>query len=291
MGMPSGTASIRNRPRVAAAKVWSFTASARNSANSIADTVADVAPSRYGLRSSTSGCVFPADISHTVEPGGTGPGVRRNVCVRYPASPWYSVHGSPFTVTSIGTVLATRSVTLRNELPGTVQEVLLPPGQIVEAGTVLVRLDVSVEQAEMEAHRAEVTLAQALLDRSQKASENGAVSDVEVDRARAERDVALAGMDRIQAPPGIDLHDRRRSAAGQRAGGRDVGDEHDLADGLGAGAGDSEGDLSSRGGVDRAAQPEVFEGEGHGHAGQDGRRQGGERDPKLGGGRCHTFTA
>jgi multidrug resistance efflux pump len=70
------------------------------------------------------------------------------------------------TITSIGTVLATRSVTLRNELPGTVQEVTLPPGRIVEAGTVLVRLDVSVEQAEMEAHRAEVTLAQALLDRS-----------------------------------------------------------------------------------------------------------------------------
>ena len=41
------------------------------------------------------------------------------------------------TTTSIGTVLALRSVELRNELPGTVRHVALRPGQIVEAGTVL----------------------------------------------------------------------------------------------------------------------------------------------------------
>ena len=39
------------------------------------------------------------------------------------------------TTTSIGTVLALRSITLRNELPGTVRQVGLTPGQIVEAGT------------------------------------------------------------------------------------------------------------------------------------------------------------
>jgi membrane fusion protein, multidrug efflux system len=46
------------------------------------------------------------------------------------------------TATSIGTVLALRSITLRNELPGTVDQVRFTPGQIVEAGTVLVALDV-----------------------------------------------------------------------------------------------------------------------------------------------------
>lgn len=44
------------------------------------------------------------------------------------------------TTTSIGTVLALRSVTLRNELPGTVREVMLTPGQVVEAGALLVAL-------------------------------------------------------------------------------------------------------------------------------------------------------
>ncbi|HEX5043628.1 MAG TPA: efflux RND transporter periplasmic adaptor subunit [Candidatus Polarisedimenticolaceae bacterium] len=102
-------------------------------------------------------------------------------------------------VTAIGTVLATRSVTLRNELAGTVRQVALVPGAIVPAGTVLVALDVSVEQAELAALKARAVLAETLLERNQQASANHAVSDVEVDRARAERDVALAEMARTEA--------------------------------------------------------------------------------------------
>ena len=59
------------------------------------------------------------------------------------------------TATSIGTVLALRSITLRNELPGTVRYVSLTPGQIVDAGMVLVALDVSVEEAELKAQEAQ----------------------------------------------------------------------------------------------------------------------------------------
>jgi membrane fusion protein (multidrug efflux system) len=103
------------------------------------------------------------------------------------------------TVSAIGTVLATRSVTLRNELAGTVREAALQSGQIVGAGTVLVRLDVSVEEAEMAAQRAQATLAQTLLDRNQQASQTHAVSASEVDRAKAERDVALAQIARTEA--------------------------------------------------------------------------------------------
>ena len=102
-------------------------------------------------------------------------------------------------VTAIGTVLATRSVTLQNEVPGTVRDVSLTPGQIVEPGTVLVRLDVSVEEAELAAQEAQAALAQTLLDRNEKASQTRAVSASEVDRARAERDVALAQIARTKA--------------------------------------------------------------------------------------------
>src|SRR6187397_2986488 len=42
--------------------------------------------------------------------------------------------------TSIGTVLALQSVTLRNEVAGTVRQVALTPGRIVERGTVLIAL-------------------------------------------------------------------------------------------------------------------------------------------------------
>jgi membrane fusion protein, multidrug efflux system len=103
------------------------------------------------------------------------------------------------TATSIGTVIALRSITLRNELPGTVRQVLFTPGQVVEGGTVLVTLDVSVEEAELKAQEAQAVVAETLLRRVQRASENRAASEAEVDRARADRDVALAQIARIKA--------------------------------------------------------------------------------------------
>ncbi len=103
------------------------------------------------------------------------------------------------TTTSIGTVIALRSITLRNELPGTVRQVMLTPGQIVDARTVLVALDISVEEAELKAQEAQAVLAETTLDRMHRARQNRAVSEMEADRARAERDVALAQIARTKA--------------------------------------------------------------------------------------------
>ncbi|BCA55269.1 putative RND efflux system, membrane fusion protein [Nitrospira sp. KM1] len=101
--------------------------------------------------------------------------------------------------TSIGTVLALRSISLRNELPGTVKEVTLTPGQIVEKGTVLVALDVSVEEADLKAQQAQAALAQAVLKRRQHLRQDLATAQEEVDRARADLDVALAQIARTKA--------------------------------------------------------------------------------------------
>lgn len=103
------------------------------------------------------------------------------------------------TTTAIGTVLALRSITLRNELPGTVRHVSLTPGQIVEAGTVLVALDVSVEEAELQAQEAQVDLAETTLQRLVRLREHQATSQEEVDQARAQRDVARAQIARTRA--------------------------------------------------------------------------------------------
>lgn len=103
------------------------------------------------------------------------------------------------TTTAIGTVVALRSITLHNELPGTVAEVALTPGAIVEEGTVLVALDVAVEQAELRAQEARAALAETMLGRMQRASEKSAASAVDVDRALSERDVAKAEVARIKA--------------------------------------------------------------------------------------------
>lgn len=101
--------------------------------------------------------------------------------------------------TSIGTVLALRSITLQNELPGTVRDVRLTPGQIVEAGMVLVALDVSVEEAELKAQEAQAALAKTVLDRRQNLNHEMATTQEEVDRARADLDVARAQIARTKA--------------------------------------------------------------------------------------------
>ena len=103
------------------------------------------------------------------------------------------------TTTSIGTVLALRSISLRNELAGTVRDVRLNPGQIVEAGTVLVALDVSVEDAELKAQEAQAALAKTVLDRRQNLNHEMATTQEEIDRARADLDVARAQIARTKA--------------------------------------------------------------------------------------------
>jgi membrane fusion protein, multidrug efflux system len=103
------------------------------------------------------------------------------------------------TTTSIGTVVATRSISLRNELPGTVREVHLVPGRVVESGTVLVALDVSVEEAELRALEARAALAGTTLGRLQRMAERRAISEIELDNAQAELDVALADVERTRA--------------------------------------------------------------------------------------------
>src|SRR4051812_15661312 len=101
--------------------------------------------------------------------------------------------------TAIGTVIAPQSITLRNEVPGTVHFVGLQPGQVVNAGAVLVALDVSVETAELHAQEAQARLAGTSLERLERMTARGAASAMELDNARAERDVALAQVARTRA--------------------------------------------------------------------------------------------
>jgi len=101
--------------------------------------------------------------------------------------------------TAVGTVLALRSITLRNELPGTVRRVRLSPGQIVDSGTVLVALDVDVEQADLHAQLAQVELARTTVERLERLMKSQAVSQEELDRAVAERAVAEAQVERTRA--------------------------------------------------------------------------------------------
>lgn len=112
-----------------------------------------------------------------------------------------AVGSRPYTKTStaIGTVRALRSITLQNELPGTVHTVHLETGQVVEPGALLVELDVAVEQAQLQAQQAEARLAETMLGRMERALESQGASAADVDRARAERDMAVANVRRLEA--------------------------------------------------------------------------------------------
>src|SRR2546430_3795601 len=103
------------------------------------------------------------------------------------------------TTRAVGPILALNSITLRNELAGTVRQVALVPGQIVETGAVLVALDVSVEEAELQAQQAQADLAATSLARLEVLREAQATSQEEVDQARAARDIALAQLARTRA--------------------------------------------------------------------------------------------
>ena len=103
------------------------------------------------------------------------------------------------TTTSIGTILALRSITLRNELAGTVRQVRLIPGQIVETGSLLVMLDVAVEEAELKAQEAQAALAKRVLERRHHLRQDLATAEEEVDRAGADLNVAMAQIARTKA--------------------------------------------------------------------------------------------
>src|SRR5258708_3413031 len=131
---------------------------------------------------------FPNDysVSAAVSPEDAGavtrqerePAMNRSKIVRVPG--W--VGATALLITAVGTVLALRSVTLRNELAGAVRQVRLAPDQVVEPGTVLVALDVSVETASLRAEEARAALTETTLLRLQKLLEHNAVSAEEVDR-------------------------------------------------------------------------------------------------------------
>ncbi|MFM9995556.1 MAG: efflux RND transporter periplasmic adaptor subunit [Phycisphaerales bacterium] len=106
----------------------------------------------------------------------------------------------------MGTVIARRSVTVRNELVGTVTFVGFDSGSIVEAGQVVLKQDDRVDRAALEAARAAVRVAEASIvqadsrivlaeaewERMSSALAGRAVVDLELTRSRAALDSARA---------------------------------------------------------------------------------------------------
>ncbi len=113
----------------------------------------------------------------------------------------------------VGTVIAIRSVTVRNELPGVVNAVGFDSGAVVEAGQTLLALDDSTDRADLAAAAANVRvseaqvrsadsrieLAQLEVQRLKAAVAGRAVVELELDRAQTELATAQSERERWAA--------------------------------------------------------------------------------------------
>lgn len=102
-------------------------------------------------------------------------------------------------VSTLGEIIAPRSVELRNELAGQVVAVNLAPGSRFAKGDLLIQLDVSEETARHQAALARAELARLSLKRQQALFNRGSASQDQLDQARAERDIAEADARQLAA--------------------------------------------------------------------------------------------
>jgi len=101
--------------------------------------------------------------------------------------------------TTVGTILAPRSVQLRTEVVGTVSEMTFEPGQIVDADQTLLKLDTSVEEAQLAGAQAAMKIAESTLNRSKQAADVRAISELELEQAAAILSQAKADVMRLKA--------------------------------------------------------------------------------------------
>lgn len=87
---------------------------------------------------------------------------------------------------SVGTILAPRSITVNNELPGTVSEVLFQPGSLVEAGAVLLRQDITVEAAQLKAAEAREAFTKSTFERNKSMAESAAITKSELEERESQ---------------------------------------------------------------------------------------------------------
>ncbi len=106
------------------------------------------------------------------------------------------------TMNAIGSVVAVQGVTVTPEIEGTVSEIAFESGALVQKGDLLVRLDTSLEDAQLRATVAQADLARLNADRSRKLFADKTISQADLDTAEATLKQTLADADAIRATIG-----------------------------------------------------------------------------------------
>jgi membrane fusion protein (multidrug efflux system) len=101
------------------------------------------------------------------------------------------------TITAVGSLRSDESITVRPEVAGRVSAILFQEGQRVPKGALLIRLDASVNEADVQQARANLKLAQSKFDRAVDLAKSNFISSQARDEAEnnlrvAEAAVALA---------------------------------------------------------------------------------------------------
>lgn len=102
-------------------------------------------------------------------------------------------------IEAIGTANAAQGVDLTVETAGVVKEILFQPNQQIEGGTLLLRLDDVVQQADVVAAKTSADLERANLARAQELQGRGIQAESTLDQSRAAAEAAEAQLARAEA--------------------------------------------------------------------------------------------
>jgi membrane fusion protein (multidrug efflux system) len=100
----------------------------------------------------------------------------------------------PETITAVGSLRSDESVTLRPEIAGRITEILFEEGTPVSKGETLVRLDPSINLAEVRQARANLTLAKGKYERSVDLAKRNFISGQAKDEARNNLEIAASAL-------------------------------------------------------------------------------------------------
>ena len=103
------------------------------------------------------------------------------------------------TLTSIGSIAAVQGVTVTPEIPGIISEITFESGAVVAQGDLLLRLDTSLEEAQLRALEAQEELAKLNLTRERTLRSQNMVSQAELDAAEATLKQTQGNADAVRA--------------------------------------------------------------------------------------------
>jgi len=102
-------------------------------------------------------------------------------------------------VSAVGSLQASQGVTVTSESPGTVTKILFKSGESVAEGDLLIELDTSTEQAQLQAAKAAAELAEINLQRSRDLRQSNTIPQADLDAAESTAMQARGQLAQIEA--------------------------------------------------------------------------------------------